>query len=175
MNSLRDIVESSPQLRGLATNVMHTMRGEELAQPLAPPLWDWHGIRKVLLVRLRSIGDTVLATPSLFALNRFLPHAEIDILLEDWVAPVLTQLDCVNDVITLERASVVSRARVARQIRSRGYDVVYNLHGGTTATLLTRATGAPHRVGYGHYQYARLHNNAAPSSLESWQRPSLHS
>jgi len=120
MNSLRDIVESSPQLRGLATNVMHTMRGEELAQPLAPPLWDWQGIRKVLLVRLRSIGDTVLATPSLFALNRFLPHAEIDILLEDWVAPVLTQLDCVNDVITLERASVVSRARVARQRLGEG-------------------------------------------------------
>jgi len=175
MNSLRDIVESSPQLRGLATNVMHTMRGEELAQPLAPPLWDWQGIRKVLLVRLRSIGDTVLATPSLFALKRFLPHAEIDILLEDWVAPVLTQLDCVNDVITLERASVVSRARVARQIRSRGYDVVYNLHGGTTATLLTRATGAPHRVGYASYQYAGLHNHLSPSPLLLWGQQKTHS
>src|SRR5258705_6394689 len=175
MNSLRDIVESSPQLRGLATNVMHTMRGEELAQPLSPPLWDWQGIRKVLLVRLRSIGDTVLATPSLFALKRFLPHAEIDILLEDWVAPVLTQLDCVNDVITLERASVVSRARVARQIRSRGYDLVYNLHGGTTATLLTRATGAPHRVGYASYQYAGLHNHLSPSPLLLWGQQKTHS
>ena len=175
MNSLGDIIESSPQLRGLATNVKRTIRGEELAQPLAPSLWDWQGIRKVLLVRLRSIGDTVLATPSLYALKRFLPHAEIDILLEDWVAPLLTQLDCVNDVITFERGSVIARARVAHQIRSRGYEVVYNLHGGTTATLLTRATGAPHRVGYASYQYAALHNHLSPSPLLLWGQKKTHS
>jgi ADP-heptose:LPS heptosyltransferase len=50
---------------------------------------DWPSVKRVLVVRLRSIGDTVLATPSLIALKRFLPHAEIDILLEDWVAPLL--------------------------------------------------------------------------------------
>ena len=48
---------------------------------------------------------------------------------------------------------------MAREIRANSYDVVYNLHGGTTATLLTRATGARHRVGYQTYQYARLHNH----------------
>ena len=56
-------------------------------RPLAPPRWDWAAVRRVLVVRLRSIGDTVLATPSLHALRRFLPAARIDILLEDWVAP----------------------------------------------------------------------------------------
>ncbi|HSK74433.1 MAG TPA: hypothetical protein VK892_22220, partial [Pyrinomonadaceae bacterium] len=50
---------------------------------------NWQNVRRVLIVRLRSIGDTVLATPSLIALKRFLPKAQIDILLEDWVAPVL--------------------------------------------------------------------------------------
>jgi hypothetical protein len=50
---------------------------------------DWQNVRRVLVVRLRSIGDTVLSTPSLIALKRFLPEAQIDILLEDWVAPVL--------------------------------------------------------------------------------------
>ena len=38
-------------------------------------------MQRVLVVRLRSIGDTVLVTPSLFALRRFLPGAQIDILL----------------------------------------------------------------------------------------------
>ena len=44
---------------------------------------DWAGVRRVLVIRLRSIGDAVLSTPSLIALKRFLPNAEIDILLED--------------------------------------------------------------------------------------------
>ncbi|HXT64278.1 MAG TPA: glycosyltransferase family 9 protein [Pyrinomonadaceae bacterium] len=129
----------------------------------------------MLVIRLRSIGDTVLTTPSLFALRRFLPHSEIDILLEDWVAPVLEGSDLIDRVITIPRDSASARARVARELRSARYDVVYNLHGGTTATFLTRATGAKHRVGFENYQYARLHNHVAPSPLAIWQRPTLHS
>jgi len=172
MNSLRQIIESSPSVRHLAFSA-----GGETDEPqsLAPARWDWSTVRRVLIVRLRSIGDTVLTTPSLFALRRFLPNVQIDILLEDWVAPVLEGSDLVDRVITIPRESKSARARVAREIRATGYDVVYNLHGGTTSTFLTRATGAKHRVGFTHYQYSRLHNHIAPSSLEIWRRPTLHS
>ena len=87
----------------------------------------------MLLVRLRSIGDTVLSTPSLFALRRFLPNAQIDILVEDWVAPVLDSHPYADNVVVLERGGLRARSRTAWQLRSTGYDVVYNLHGGTTA------------------------------------------
>ena len=172
MHSLKHIVESSPQLRGLQQG----WRGEDQdPQPLAAAIWNWDTIKRVLLVRLRSIGDTVLTTPSLFALKRFLPHASVDILLEDWVAPVLDGFAYADKVITLERGSTSARARVARQLRANNYDVVYNLHGGTTATLLTRATGAKHRVGYKTYQYARLHNHLSPSSSLLWGQDKTHS
>jgi len=172
MNSLREIIESSPSVRHLAFG---NQSPADEPQPLGPARWDWSKVRRVLVVRLRSIGDTVLTTPSLFALRRFLPDTQIDILLEDWVAPVLEGLDLVDHVIAMARDSKTARARIARELRASRYDVVYNLHGGTTATLLTRATGAKHRVGFEHYQYARLHTDVAPSSLEIWQRPSLHS
>ncbi|MGH9930623.1 MAG: glycosyltransferase family 9 protein [Pyrinomonadaceae bacterium] len=155
---------------------MHSLRGENRGpQPLAPARWDWQKVERVLVVRLRSIGDTVLSTPSLSALKRFLPHAEINILLEDWVAPVLEGSPHVDRVITMERGSLAGRAQVARQLRANHYDVVYNLHGGTTATLLTRATGAKHRVGYKDYHYARLHNHLSPSSSLLWGRDKTHS
>jgi len=154
---------------------MHSLRGEESAQPLGPAAWDWNTVKRVLVVRLRSIGDTVLTTPSLAALKRFVPNAEVDILLEDWVAPVLDGFPHVDNVVTLERGSTAARARLARQLRANRYDVVYNLHGGTTATLLTRATGAKHRVGYKTYQYARLHNHLSPSSSLLWGRDKTHS
>jgi lipopolysaccharide heptosyltransferase II len=175
MNSLRDIVKLSPQLRVIETEAMYGSQEQDAAQPLAPPRWDWHDVRRILLVRLRSIGDTVLATPSLFALKRFLPEAKIDILVEDWVAPVLVQHPHVNEVIVLQRGGLIARARVARELRSAGYDVVYNLHGGTTATFLTRATGARHRIGFKSYQYAQLHNHQAPSPLLLWGQQKTHS
>jgi predicted lipopolysaccharide heptosyltransferase III len=172
MKSLRDIVESSPRMRAVA---MHSPGHGAQAEALGPAPWDWSQVERILLVRLRSIGDTVLTTPSLFALRRFLPAARIDILLEDWVAPVLEGFEHIDNVITLERGSTAARLQVAREIRGSRYDVVYNLHGGTTATLLTRATGARHRVGFAHYQYGRLHNHLAPSSLLLWGRPQAHS
>ena len=170
MNSLRDIVESSTQAK-----TTFSMQDEEAPQPLAPARWDWEAVRRVLIVRLRSIGDTVLATPSLFALKRFLPHAQVDILVEDWVAPLLTDHPHVDNVIVLERGGVVARTRTARELRAERYDVVYNLHGGTTATFLTRATGARHRVGLKTYQYASLHTELVPSPLLLWGQQKNHS
>jgi lipopolysaccharide heptosyltransferase II len=171
MNSLRDIVELSPQLRVIEKQANYGLQ----PQPLAPPRWDWSDVRKVLLVRLRSIGDTVLATPSLFALKRFLPNVKVDILVEDWVAPLLDNHPHVDNVVVLERGGFMARARVARQLRAANYDVVYNLHGGTTATFLTRATGARYRVGFKTYQYAQLHNHQAPSPLLLWGQQKTHS
>ena len=135
---------------------------------------DWSGIRRVLVVRLRSIGDTVLSTPSLIALKNFLPEARIDILLEDWVAPVLDGFESVDSIVTVGEGSS-SRLSAARKIRGNKYDLVFNLHGGTTSTFLTAATGARHRVGYRHYQYAFLHNHLVEPSSFFWGRDRVHS
>lgn len=175
MNSLRDIVESSPNLRVIETQAMYGAQGQDAAKPLAPARWDWQYARKILLVRLRSIGDSVLATPAAFALKRFLPSAKVDILVEDWVAPLFDNHPHIDEVIALERGGLIGRARAALALRSANYDVVYNLHGGTTATFLTRATGAPHRVGFRTYQYAQLHTHKAPSPLLLWGQQKTHS
>ena len=136
---------------------------------------DWTKVRRVLVVRLRSIGDTVLATPSLIALKRFLPEAQIDVLLEDWVAPVLVGFDAIDNVITFKKNDLKSRLQSARQIRRNKYDVAFNLHGGTTATFFVRASGAKHRVGYKNYQYSFLYNHLLASSADFWQREKTHS
>src|SRR5713101_8111311 len=117
MKRLREIIESSPSARHLA---FATESLDDEPQPLAPARWDWSGVRRVLVVRLRSIGDTVLTTPSLFALRRFLPDTQIDILLEDWVAPVLDGSGLVDRVIrfrgTARPRGLASRGSFAGRI-----------------------------------------------------------
>lgn len=136
---------------------------------------DWKNVKRVLVVRLRSIGDTVLATPSLIALRRFLPDAQIDVLLEDWVAPVLDGFRDVDNVLTVSRKSKKSRFEAARAVRRNRYDVALNLHGGTTATFFVRVSGARHRVGFAHYSYKFLYNHLLSSSVDFWHRNVLHS
>jgi lipopolysaccharide heptosyltransferase II len=135
---------------------------------------DWTKVKRVLVVKLRSIGDTVLATPSLIALRRFLPEAQIDILLEDWVAPVLDGFDVVDKVISVGRSSA-ERLRTAWMLRQQKYDVAFNLHGGTTATMFVRASGARHRIGYSNYRYSFLYNHLLSAASDFWQQEHTHS
>lgn len=136
---------------------------------------DWTKVERVLLVRLRSIGDTVLATPCLIALKRFLPAARIDILLEDWVAPVLDGFDAIDNVISFKKDDLRSRLQTAGKIRRNRYDIAFNLHGGTTATFFVRASGAKFRVGFQSFQYNFLYTHLAPSPLTFWKAEHAHS
>jgi ADP-heptose:LPS heptosyltransferase len=135
---------------------------------------DWNSVRRVLVIRLRSIGDTVLATPSLVALRRFLPHCRIDILLEDWVAPLLDEFDAVDNVISVGRSGP-QRLKTALRLRRDRYDVVFNLHGGTTSTFFAWATRAPHRVGFENYRYPFLYGHLLASASDFWRRSPTHS
>ena len=134
---------------------------------------DWSQVKRVLVVRLRSIGDTVLSTPSLIALRRFVPEAEIDILLEDWVAPLLDGFEGIN-VIAVGEGNA-AKLKAASYLRSRKYDVAVNLHGGTTSSFFIRATGAKHRIGLSHYRYKRFYNHLYSSSADFWGSDTLHS
>jgi heptosyltransferase-3 len=136
---------------------------------------NWKTVKRVLIVRLRSIGDTVLVTPSLIALRRFLPEAQIDVLLEDWVAPVLEGFREVDNVLTFSRKSKKSRIETLLKLRRNKYDVVFNLHGGTTSTFFVRAANAKHRVGFSHYRYKFLYNHLLSSAKDFWHAEKIHS
>jgi lipopolysaccharide heptosyltransferase II len=135
---------------------------------------EWGKVHRVLVVRLRSIGDTVLATPSLIALKRFLPNAEVDILLEEWVAPLLEGHEAVDNIITTGK-SLADKFRTVRELRQRNYEVVFNLHGGSTSTFLAYATGAQHRIGYQGYRHSFLYTDLLSSSSDFWGRGPTHS
>jgi lipopolysaccharide heptosyltransferase II len=135
---------------------------------------DWRDVKRVLIVKLRSIGDTVLATPSLIALKKFAPDIEVDILLEDWVAPLLDGFEYVDNVIPVGKGPY-ERLRTALNLRGNRYDVAFNLHGGTTATFFTTASMARHRVGILNYQYSFLYNHLLSSSVDFWGRENTHS
>jgi heptosyltransferase-3 len=163
-----------PPLRTTARKVPDNPDTTQLPKTYPPP-WDWSTIERVLLVRVRSIGDAVLTTPSLTALRRFLPEARIDILLEDWVAPVLDGFPDVDNVISLYPEHITSRLKTAHVLRKTRYDLLYNLHGGATSALMTYLSGARYRVGFGHYRNHRLYTHLAIPAVEFWGRSDLQS
>jgi predicted lipopolysaccharide heptosyltransferase III len=107
---------------------------------------------KILVVRLRLIGDVVFTTPLIRALRRHYPTAHIGYLVEPSAAPVLRRNPHLNDLIIAPRRTgggrLLDDLTLAGRLRRERFDVAIDLHGGPRAAWLTRATGAPMRIGY---------------------------
>lgn len=106
----------------------------------------------ILLIRLRLIGDVVFTTPAVAALRQHFPDASLTYLVEAPAEPVIRHNPHIDRVIVAERPRGVRRAlydlSLARQLRQQRFDVVIDFHGGPRSSWLTRATGAPRRIGY---------------------------
>jgi lipopolysaccharide heptosyltransferase II len=107
---------------------------------------------KILLIRLRLIGDVVFTTPMLRALRRTFPEAHLSYLVEPPAAPVVAGNPHLDQVIVAPQATglarIVADLRLARRLRRQRYDLVIDLHGGPRSGWLTWLSGAPERIGY---------------------------
>lgn len=107
---------------------------------------------KILLIRLRLIGDVVFTTPIFRALRRRFPGAHLAYLVEPHAASVVAGNPNLDDVIVATRPDARGRfwadLSLARRLRAAHYDLVLDLHGGPRSAVLAWATGAPRRIGY---------------------------
>ena len=107
---------------------------------------------KILLIRLRQIGDVVFTTPAVAAVRRRFPAASLSYLVEAPAEPVVRHNPHLDTVIVADRPRGLRRAvydaTLAWQLRRARFDLVIDFHGGPRSAWLTRATGAPRRIGY---------------------------
>jgi lipopolysaccharide heptosyltransferase II len=107
---------------------------------------------KILLVRLRLIGDVVFTTPLIRGLRRAYPGARLVYVVEAEAAPVVRNNPHLNEVIVAPRRRGAGRlfadVGLARRLRRERFDVAIDLHGGPRSALLTWASGARERIGY---------------------------
>ena len=103
--------------------------------------------RRILVIKLRAIGDVLLSTIVLRNLRLAFPQAAIDFLTEPPAAEIVRRsLD--NGTVVLYDRKRMSGLDLIRTVRSRSYDLVFDLFGNPRTALVTRLSGAPERVGY---------------------------
>lgn len=107
---------------------------------------------RILLVRLRPLGDVVFTTPLLSALRRHYPDAHISYVVEPEAAPIVETNPHINEVIIAARRRGLARirddVRLAHRLLRGHYDLAIDLHGGPRSAWLTWASRAPRRIGY---------------------------
>jgi len=103
-------------------------------------------INKILVVKLRAIGDVLLSTAVLKNLRYNFPNAKIDFLTEPPAKEIVDGNPFIDELIIFEREK--NNLIKFWELRKRKYDLVIDLFCNPRSALLTFITGAKYRVGY---------------------------
>lgn len=111
---------------------------------------------RVLIVRIRSMGDCVLTTPALQLLAAHRPDLRIGVVVEDRFAEIYSGLPFVQEILP----------PLAAAARRFGPQLCVNLHGGSRSTVISATCGARYRAGFGHYRNQFVYNVKLPRAQE---------
>ena len=134
---------------------------ETLAAPLARAL-PTQGVRvpadRILIVLHGAIGDVTRGLPLVNRLRRGYPQARIAWAAEPAAAPLLWHHAAVDEVLLFDRQrGVPAFLRFLRQVRALHPDLVLDLQRHLKSGVVSRASGAPVRLGF-HRRNAREGN-----------------
>jgi len=98
---------------------------------------------RIVALRALGLGDLLTAVPALRALRRAYPDAHLSLAAPAWLAPMVTLLDCINELVDTAPLSPLAP-------RLHGADLAVNLHGqGPQSTELLRASSPERLLSYG--------------------------
>lgn len=105
--------------------------------------------RRILLTRLRFIGDVVLTTPIVRSVRNACPDAYIAYLGDRRAVTLLEQNPAIDEIIPYDftRSPVLEQVRVGRLLHKRRFDLAIDMFNNPRSALLCRASGARTRVG----------------------------
>ena len=135
---------------------------------------------RILLSRMKFIGDVVLTTPVIRSLRNAYPGAFIAYMGEKNAVSLLERNPCLDEIIPFDfsRAAFVEQARVVMLLRRRRFDLALDLFGNPRSALVTFLSGAPVRVGpdrkgRGRLYTVRVSDDGRPKSAIEFHNQSL--
>lgn len=106
---------------------------------------DLSNVKRVLVVKLRHLGDVLLSTPVFSCLKTALPHAQIDACVYEEAVPMLDGHPSICEIIPSRKGHFIN---LVRSIRKKKYDLVLNLTEGDRGVLIAYLSGAKIRVSF---------------------------
>lgn len=131
-------------------------------------------IKKILIIKLRGIGDVVLSTIVIDNLRKEFPQAQIDYLVEKPSQPGLVGVREINKVLVFERNDFWKKVAILLQIRKNRYDLVFDFFTNPSTALVTFLSGAKYRVGYPYRGRKYAYNMFGPEERGKYHSAQLH-
>ena len=109
---------------------------------------DMAAMQKILIIKLRYIGDVLLATPTVRAIKAARPDVRVTMMVNRGTEDVLSGNPDVDEIIILDKGSLTAQSRLIAGLRHRRFDTVIDLTDGDRSAFLSWTSGAPVRIGF---------------------------
>src|SRR4029077_19431350 len=107
-----------------------------------------HGMNNLLIIKLRYIGDVLLATPTVRAIKAARPDVRVTMMVNRGTEDVLSGNPDMDEIVILDKGSLAAQWRFIAGLRGRQFDTVIDLTDGDRSAFLTWISGAPVRIGF---------------------------
>lgn len=108
---------------------------------------------KILVIRLKQVGDALLSLPVCASLKQTYPDAQVDYVVYEHIAPLLRNNPYIDHIVTItpeERARPLQYLRKMFELRRARYDLVIDLITVPPSALMTFVSGARQTIGFDH-------------------------
>jgi lipopolysaccharide heptosyltransferase I len=105
-------------------------------------------LRRILIVRLGSLGDVVHGLPVAAALRERWPQARLDWLVDRRNLDILRLVPVIDRAVVLETPTPGGWLKVLRELRRARYDAAIDLQGLLKSAALARLSGARRVIGF---------------------------
>lgn len=120
-------------------------------------VFETQTIKKILVIKLRHIGDVLLTVPTFRALREKFPDAHITALINSGTEEILTDNPLINEIILFDRnikkiknpvQKFLKELSFLRNIRSKNFDMTVDLTSGDRAATISFLSGAKYRFAH---------------------------
>ncbi|MFZ3065551.1 MAG: putative lipopolysaccharide heptosyltransferase III [Nitrospirota bacterium] len=115
----------------------------------------FNDVKKILIIKLRHIGDVLLTVPTIRALKENFPDANISALVNKGTEEMLCDNPLLDEIIVYDRnikglpisQKIKGEINFISGLRKRGFDLVVDLTSGDRPAILSFLSGARYRIG----------------------------
>jgi len=114
-------------------------------------------MHNILIIKLRYIGDVLLATPTVRAIKAARPDVRVTMMVNRGTEGVLSGNPDLDEIIVLDKGSLAAQGQLIAGLRRWRFDAVIDLTDGDRSAFLSWISGAPVRIGFNDEQRWRGH------------------
>jgi len=105
-------------------------------------------VTNILVIKLRHIGDVLLATPVFASLREAYPDAKLSILVNRGTEEILAHHPAIDELIIAEKGRIGAQLRFLGILRRKRFDCVVDLTDGDRSAWISVVTGSSVRIGF---------------------------